>query len=191
MNANAPQETDTRVSSDIQNGSYANDAQSNRPLTSDSKQKGNDFEGYVADLLKTNSIKISEWNQGATSPGGAYGENELKPDFYVSHNAGRMTLEYWVECKFRSSIPASGFELKDTQAQRYKELQGTSRKKVLITLGVGGNAGSPDRLYIVPLDSLLRYKHIPQKYLDNYAVSLSEYDKHIREYFFDEVFKKK
>lgn len=156
----------------------------------DNKSKGNSFEAFVADMLKSNSLRIKEWNQGTTSPGGAWGENELKPDFLIGHDAGKITIEYWAECKFRSSVPTSGFQLEDYQLKRYKEIQGSSRKKVLIVLGVGGEAASPDRLYVVPLDSLARFKHIPQKYLDGYAVSPSDFGLHVRNWFFNEVFKK-
>lgn len=156
----------------------------------DNKSKGNSFEAFVADMLKSNSLRIKEWNQGTTSPGGAWGENELKPDFLVGHDAGKMALEYWVECKFRSSVPSSGFELEDLQLKRYKGIQGSSRKKVLIVIGVGGVAASPDRLYVVPLDSLARFKHIPQKYLDGYAVRPSDFGRHVRNWFFNVVFKK-
>ncbi len=44
-----------------------------RPVeeTTDPKQKGNLFEGHVADILKANGIRLKQWNQGTTSPEGA------------------------------------------------------------------------------------------------------------------------
>lgn len=52
--------------------------------TTGPKQKGNLFEGHVADILKANGIRLKQWNQGTTSPEGAFAENELNPDFFVS-----------------------------------------------------------------------------------------------------------
>lgn len=39
--------------------------------TTGPKQKGNLFEGHVADILKANGIRLKQWNQGTTSPEGA------------------------------------------------------------------------------------------------------------------------
>lgn len=157
---------------------------------SDLKAIGNDFEGYVADILKSSGLKIKEWNQGSTSPGGAYGENELKPDFLISHNFGKFDVVYWVECKFRSYIPSKGFELKKYQVDRYKSIQAESKRKVVIALGVGGEASNPSEFYLVPLDSLIRYKHIPAKYLIDYKLEnpTSSFAKHIKDWFKIDVF---
>lgn len=64
-------------------------------------------------------------------------------------------------------------------------------KKVLIALGLGGEASNPDRFFLIPIDSLLRYKHIPEKYIVKYRVEnpRREIKEHIRNYFFEEVFK--
>ncbi len=37
-------------------------------------------------ILKANGIRLKQWNQGTTSPEGAFAENELNPDFFVSQN---------------------------------------------------------------------------------------------------------
>lgn len=157
-----------------------------------SKEKGNDFEGYVVDLLSASGVSLKEWNQGTTSPGGTYAENELKPDLFISDSKGSSSLEYWVECKYQSRLAQTGFEIEEYQLNRYKKYQGSSRKKVLLAVGIGGESSAPERLYMVPLDSLSRYKHIPQRYLDKYEVTPhSRLSVHIRDYFFNEVFDKK
>lgn len=157
----------------------------------DSKMKGNNFEGCFADILKEASCRIIEWNQGATSPNGAYAENELKPDFLVGQKARGLDLRYWVECKFRTSLPKEGFSLKEYQVARYSDIQRDSKQKVVIALGVGGNSGSPDNFYIIPLDSLSRFKRIGHKYLDNYKVSdpVKNFGNHMEVWFFEDVFK--
>lgn len=154
------------------------------------KRKGNDFEGFVADVLKSNSIAIKQWNQGAITESGAHAEDIYNPDFFVSQKCEGKDIEYWVECKFRSSIPASGFELEERQVERYRRTQGSSKRKVVIALGLGGEAAKPDAFYIIPLDSLVRFKHIPQKYLDGYGLAMPEsgFALKMQHWFINEVF---
>lgn len=159
---------------------------------SDSKTKGDNFEDYVANILKANDIRIKEWNKGTVTEQGAFGENALNPDMFLIDHTGSMDLEYWIECKFRSTIPEAGFELEQHQVDRYSEIQKDSKRKILIALGLGGSAEDPDRFFIIPLDSLKRFKHVPEKYITNYLISNPEKSLrgHIRNYFFNDVFKK-
>lgn len=158
----------------------------------DAKKKGNDFEGYVADILAANGIKLKQWNQGSTSPGGVYAENELNPDFFVEQSAGKSPVSYWVECKYRSKIPADGFTLETFQLERYKTIQKDSKRKIVIALGVDGMPSQPARFYVIPLDSVVRFKRIPQTYLDHYEIKepSTNFAGHISDWFFKEVFKK-
>lgn len=117
------------------------------------KEKGNDFEGFMADVLKANGIKITEWNQGTTSPGGAYGENCKNPDFKVEQPTSGNSIVYWVECKWRKRI-GDEFSLEEYQINRYRKIQRESKRKVLIAIGVGGSPEAPQSFYVVPLDSM-------------------------------------
>lgn len=161
-------------------------------VPSSPKQKGNDFEGLMADILKASGLRLLEWNQGATSPGGAYAENELKPDFLVCQNARGMELRYWVECKYRSSLPANGFYLKDYQSERYQKIQKESKRKVVVVLGVGGRPDSPDKFYVIPLDTITRFKRVGHKFLPHYNLESpsAKFAGHMSSWFFNEVFKK-
>lgn len=156
------------------------------------KQKGNDFEGMMADILKASGLRLLEWNQGTTSPGGAYAENGLKPDFLVHQNARGMELRYWVECKYRSSLPANGFYLKDYQSERYQKIQKESKRKVVVVLGVGGSPDSPDKFYVIPLDTITRFKRVGHKFLHHYNLESprANFAGHMSSWFFNEVFKK-
>ena len=116
----------------------------------DSKRKGNEFEDFVADILKANSLTIKEWNKGTVTDNGAFGENALDPDMLVIDRQTKINLEYWLECKFRSSIPSGGFELKDYQMNRYADRQRDSKRKVLVALGLGGSPGNPERFFYHP-----------------------------------------
>ncbi len=160
--------------------------------TIDPKQIGNDFEGYMADILKANNIILKQWNQGSTSPEGAYAENELNPDFYVSHILNRKPIEYWVECKYRSTLPYNGFTIEDYQLKRYVGIQKNSKRKIIIALGIGGSAKAPNKIYLIPLDTLNRYKRIGHKYLPEYEIlnPRTNFGPHISDWFLNEVFKK-
>lgn len=157
-----------------------------------SKKKGNDFEDFVANVLNSNSLIIKEWNKGTVTDEGAFSENALNPDMFVYDPETKINLEYWIECKFRSDLDKGEFKLKDYQLERYSDIQKSSKRKILIALGLGGNAANPEKFYLIPLDSIKRFKHIPDKYLSHYMVMDPRQNLkiHIRNYFFNDVFKK-
>lgn len=159
----------------------------------DFKKMGNDFEGYVADIFKANDIRLKQWNQGSTSPEGAYAENELNPDFFVSHKDGKKPLEYWVECKYRSTLPKAGFSLEDYQLNRYYSIQGKSKRKIVIALGVGGSSEAPAEFYVIPVDTVYRFKRIGKKYLPHYLLKdpRNNFKNHLNDWFYNDVFKNK
>lgn len=158
----------------------------------DPKEIGNDFEGYIADMLKANSIVLKEWNQGTTSPEGAYAENELNPDFRVIQKSDRGSLEYWVECKYRTRLQREGFRLDDYQLKRYESIQRGSKRKIIIALGVGGSPKAPTNFYLIPLDTISRFKRIGHKFLPHYALEnpRENFKSHMGDWFYNEVFKK-
>lgn len=159
----------------------------------DPKIIGNNFEGFVADILKANGIRLKEWNQGTTSPEGAYAENELNPDFRVIQKSDRGSLEYWIECKYRTRLKREGFRLDDYQQTRYESIQSKSKRKVLIALGVGGSPKSPAIVYLIPLDTLSRFKRIGHKFLPHYAVEnpRANLKIYVSNWFYNDVFKNK
>lgn len=162
------------------------------PEAQDPKQKGNDFEDYVANILKANSIRIKEWNKGTVTDEGAFSENALNPDMFVNDKEGKVNLKYWIECKYRSSLGKEGFKLENYQVERYSSIQKSSKRKILVAFGLGGSPSNPNEFYLIPLDTLRRFKHIPEKYLSHYSVAnpRGNFKRHVRDYFFDDVFKK-
>lgn len=149
------------------------------------KQKGNSFEEYIAELMDGQGARLIEWNQGITTAGGVYAEDSKKPDFKI--RKGKM--EYWLECKYRSSIPSAGFSLEQYQIERYYRHQGATKTKVLIALGVGGSPDSPESLYVIPVEDLYRFKRIPDRYLKDYKVDPTGLSRHISDWFIEHVFK--
>ncbi len=161
--------------------------------TTDHKQKGNLFEGHVADILKANGIRLKQWNQGTTSPEGAFAGNELNPDFFVSQKSDRGQLDYWIECKYRASLHREGFRLEDYQLSRYESIQRSSKRKIVVALGVGGAPDSPEKFYLIPLDTLSRFKRVGHKFLPHYIIENPRQNlrNHMHDWFYNDVFKKK
>lgn len=154
------------------------------------KDKGNEFESYVADLCKSGGVRVREWHQGTVSPGGVLAENALNPDFFLSiPRSGSSDIEFWLECKYRSHL-GDEFSLKESQVNRYKEKQRSSKRKVLVALGIGGKPSKPHDLYVFPVDSM-----------ENAAISSADLSGHkvyhhpnlgaiVEAWFRNEVFKK-
>ena len=155
------------------------------------KEKGNDFEGYIADVLAENGITIKEWNQGAISSGGNMAGNALNPDFFVSQPSEPTPLEYWVESKWRKDCPET-FAIKETQFDRYRQIQRESKRKIIIAVGIGGSPSAPKSVYFVPLDSLKEGKisvdEMRHFYLSNPG---RDFRGRMQRWFRNEVFNKK
>lgn len=190
--SNNQQNTQNLHTTPTSSSSQPSATDSKKSQSQDAKEKGNNFEDFIANTLKANSIRIKEWNKGAVTDEGAFADNALNPDFFLLDAEGKVNLEYWLECKYRSSIPGRGFELNDYQITRYQQIQKDSKRKILICLGVAGEPSAPSKIYIIPLDTLIRYKHMPEKYLSSYEIPNPRVSlkKHIRDYFYQQVFKK-
>ena len=161
------------------------------PEEKSSKEKGNEYEGYIADILKQNGIVIKEWNQGAVSAEGAMADNALNPDFFVSQNADPINLEYWIEAKWRRQCDDS-FALKSDQYERYRKKQRESKRKIIVAVGVGGSPSHPESVYFVPLDSMpdgkISMSDMRHFYLSNPG---RDFAKRMDRWFHKEVFNKK
>ena len=176
--------TQTQPSSEKQNA-----ANGRETTKASAKEKGNDFEAFFADVLKQNGIHIKTWNQGSVSPGGAIADNALDPDFFVEQKAGNMALEYWIECKWRADVEGS-FSLPQKQFDRYRDKQRTSKRKVILFIGVGGEPSAPAATYAVPLDSIVNGS-ISRQNMKQFYMSdpVSQFGPRVKNWFFNEVFK--
>lgn len=157
----------------------------------DSKAKGNDFEGYVANIFKDRSVfSVKNWYQGVTSSDGVYAESNLNPDFEIEQKFSEdFKVRYWIECKYRSFFKDGKVDIEAAQLQRYKEKQGETRQKVLLAIGIGGNPSSPSDFYLVPVDSVLNHDMTPD-YLSAFKLEnpSENFKSQIETYFREEVF---
>lgn len=157
----------------------------------EAKAKGNDFEGFVANIFKDRSIyTVKNWYQGVTSSDGVYAESNLNPDFEIEQKFSEdFKVRYWIECKYRSSFKDGKLNIEAAQLQRYKEKQGETRQKVLLAIGIGGNPSSPVDFYLVPVDSVLNHEITPD-YLSSFKLvdPSQNFKSRIETYFREEVF---
>lgn len=157
----------------------------------EAKAKGNDFEGYVANIFKDRSVfSVKNWYQGVTSSDGVYAESNLNPDFEIEQKfTENFKVKYWIECKYRSSFKDGKINIDANQLKRYKEKQGETRQKVLLAIGIGGDPSNPSDFYLVPLDSVWNHD-ITADYLSSFKLAepSENFKSHIETYFREVVF---
>lgn len=131
-----------------------------------SKQKGDDFEEYMIQLLgKQKEIKfvgkVSDYHKNGISALENF-EPDLKFKYKVAHFA--------VECKWRQSFGNGSITwAKERQIRNYNEYQKNKKEKVYIAFGVGGEPSKPDHLYLVPL-SVLKYETFKKEYIADFEI---------------------
>lgn len=154
------------------------------------KEKGNDFEDFMAEIFVGSGIRMKEWNKGSATSSGAIADNALNPDFFLELTTDKKPIEFWVECKYRSDL-SKGITLPDYQIKRYRAKQRESRRKIFLAIATDGAPSAPESLYIVPLDS---FKNEGMNREDLKSFYMSEPQKNFRgriyNYFMNKVFKK-
>jgi hypothetical protein len=130
---------------------------------------GQKFEDYVVNLLADSRFRLLDRTMDKKTSEGVYAESCLNPDLHISQAHKPQWLDYYIECKYRTSWYQGQVKLEKYKVDRYKTFQGTERRKVLIALGVGGKPEAPKSLMIVPLDSLENYT-IKQDWVLKYRI---------------------
>lgn len=113
--------------------------------------KGREFEDFVLslfDLHDGDDLVLQEW-QGDKKLGLLSPENNSNPDFVFRY--GRR--HFAVECKWRERLSK---DIGETLFQKrklddYMTFSSRRRIPVTIVLGVGGDPGNPESLYVIPL----------------------------------------
>jgi len=117
------------------------------------KQKGDDFEEYIIQLLgKQEDIKfvgkVSDYHKNGVSA-----LENMEPDLkFRLHNS-----PFAVECKWRKTFKRGNITwAQDYQVKNYKNYQKLKNEKVFVALGIGGEPNAPEKLYIIPLYRLTK-----------------------------------
>lgn len=120
-----------------------------------SKAKGNEFEDFVVNLLADWRFKLLDRTQDAVSTAGVVAESCKNPDLHVQQKRGKGSVDYYLECKYRSHWDNGAVEFENWQIDRYRQFQRDEHRKVLFALGVGGSPSNPKSFMVVPLDSVM------------------------------------
>jgi hypothetical protein len=130
---------------------------------------GQAFEDYVVNFLADKRFTLLDRTMDRKTSEGVYAESCKNPDLHISQTNGSSTIDYYIECKYRSAWKSGLAEIKQYQIDRYKEFQRKEHRKVLFALGVGGKPEAPQTLMIVPLDSI-KGAGIKQEWIGKYKI---------------------
>lgn len=128
--------------------------------------RGDDFEQYIRDtLLPREAYDLLYKTHDFTEELEDYVTYTKQPDYKFRSKA--VGIEFFIEAKFRGKFQDQVLEwCKLFQLKRYQELDNIL--PVLIVAGLGGRAGSPERVFVVPV------KHI--KFVKLYPGFLQKYE---------------
>jgi hypothetical protein len=126
---------------------------------------GRDFEDYVVNRFNVEGpdgwkyFKLLDW-RGDKAVNGIYPVSNLYPDLCYEFRAGSVVRKFAIECKYRSRLMGSVFELKPKQLENYKEYQAREKLPVYIVLGLGGVPAYPKDLFVIPLSEFSKTNSI-------------------------------
>ena len=124
-------------------------------LVDHKKQKGENFEKFIAQKFNKKYFKIKEW-AGDKFVNGVYAENSLHPDLLLEFKLHQEKATFSVECKWRQNLYKGGFSISEQQLKRYQQYEKKKEIPVFVTIGIGGKASLPQNLYIIPLAKMTK-----------------------------------
>lgn len=115
-----------------------------------STMKGRMFEEFIVKLMADHShYSIINWSSDKYADG-IYSLDTLMPDLHIRHKLDECMIEYFMECKYRSSLPEGKLDI-SSQLGRYRRMTSAQPdRELFIALGLGGTPSDPERLYIIP-----------------------------------------
>ncbi len=124
-------------------------------LVSQHEMKGRKFEEFVVSLCSDKSIfTLIAWRSDKIH-NGVYAVENLMPDLHLRQQTPFGDVEYYIECKYRSSLPNGKLDL-STQLPRYRRM---ANRELFIALGLGGTPSNPAQFFIIP-SRMLKHNHV-------------------------------
>ena len=110
---------------------------------------------------------------------GRYAETTPQPDLLMEFKLKEESTLFAVECKWRKNEKKEGFEFAtEAQLERYIKYEAEKGIPVFVAIGMGGEGGNPERLFIIPLKRLKR-NYITIDYLAKFEKKMD------KKFFFD------
>jgi len=125
----------------------------------DSIQKGREFEDFIVEMFHKDGDYFSLMSRSADkfTGAGVSAKDATDPDLKYNFLSRGRTYPFAVECKWRKKFQQDK-ELTVTssagQLQRYKSYERHTKEKTFIVLGVGGSAGNPEHLFVIPVSDI-------------------------------------
>lgn len=149
----------------IQNSRHA---RQNSPAAIDSYEIGRLFEEYVISLFNKDSFWLLDWQMSKKRT--EYSHLDLNyPDLYLLFQ-GKKQYRFAVECKFAKSFQKDG-QIKwatDSAIKSYKRYQAEFNIPVFVVIGVGGEAGAPEKLFVMSLYEICNNNYVQESNLRPY-----------------------
>jgi hypothetical protein len=115
---------------------------------------GYEFEKFVVDLFPTSFYRIKFWTSDKSSNNHVCAVSNQYPDLLVELTKNGTKYPFAVECKYRSNLYETGFELGEKQLANYRQFESENDVLVFIAIGIAGSPSNPKELYVIPLSSV-------------------------------------
>lgn len=142
------------------------------------KKNGDDFEKFVVQKFDKKYFSIENW-AGDKYINGHYAKTTPQPDLLIEFKLKDESSLFAVECKWRKNERMDSFDFAtEAQLERYRKFEAEKGIPVFVAIGIGGDGGNPEQLFIIPLKRL-KYNHITIDYLKKFEKQID------KKFFFD------
>ncbi|NIA11932.1 MAG: hypothetical protein GWP10_19960 [Nitrospiraceae bacterium] len=148
----------------------------NKRIKSQNYAKGFEFEKYVISLFNEEKWVIERVSSDVSEAVGRYVHSDSWPDLTIKNR--RTGRQFSIECKYRSNF----YTYQDCkqirwaeehQIRNYNKFQNKENHPVYVIIGVGGPPSKPERLFLLPLNSLRR-PFVKEDCLSDFELSLND-----------------
>lgn len=124
----------------------------------DNYEKGLRFEKFVIELFNERFFKKKIWRESRNHDGSPVPYDYWNPDIEMELEVfGRKKYRFAVECKWRREFRKGQLSwATSAQICNYQIFQDQVRIPVFIAIGIGGEPDNPEKLYLTPLNSILK-----------------------------------
>lgn len=141
-----------------------------KKVEEDNYEKGRLFEEYIIKLFHGQSFYLKKWRKSQKLDDIYSNIDLLNPDIELELVfTGAKRYRFAVECKWKSRFYNGRIKwAKDHQICAYRIFQDRTRIPVFVAIGIGGEPGNPEKLFLTPLDNIFMYEELYEENLIPY-----------------------